>query len=358
MHPTRNDYFILLRATSQTIKPLINSSLRRFVNKLGPSATYIRLLADQRLTDSAMLLRPFLVRLAYEAAGGSDWLTIAPVCAAAELLNISSYQSNLSFDGKHHLASQLDRSNQFIASALTREAAFELIDSLQVMNVKRAQSHFAVSNIQIYIGQHYDLNVLTAKSYDLSINFEQYLSAYRRRCYGLSGAFAEQCGRVGAILANASSHIEDSLGTFGQEFGVGLQLVNDVGDFTPTPGIGTDTLRKNYDCFTDLVEGRLTLPIAYALTHGFSSDREMLWNLIKNCSLTQKEKSIAFECVLRSGAFTYAKRLASEHKKHCKTMLHTLFPSLARDMLSIMASQLTTNKYFYELNQTHNGQKQ
>jgi len=94
----RLEYFEELRKTSDAIKPSIEKYFAGFYQKHGGIYRSILYLVSERIKKNTLLLKPFLVRLSYEVSGGKSLERILPICAAAELINISSYQANLSFD--------------------------------------------------------------------------------------------------------------------------------------------------------------------------------------------------------------------------------------------------------------------
>ncbi len=67
------------------------------------------------------------------------------------------------------------------------------------------------------------------------------------------------CARLGGVLGSLSEAEEQSLADYGRYAGVAFQLVDDVLDFTASPSqLGKPVL-------SDLKEGKVTLPLIYAL---------------------------------------------------------------------------------------------
>ena len=340
-----------MKETSEAVRPIILKYLEPFRDEHVDLHNIVSYFASKRLNAGSLLLKPLLVRLSYEVIGGIDWDKISPVCAAAELINISSYQSNLSFDGKLDISSRQKSNNQIIASFLSRELSFEIVNSIVCIigerKVQKVLRCLEESNKQIYIGQFIDLNVLTRDTYDISNNFDDYLSEYIRRCEKLSGIFSEQCSIIGGILAGAKKNDLISLASFGRNFGIGLHIVNDIGDFVvPHRNNGKQFASCSYDCFSDIINGKITLPIFYTLCYGKDHQRDNLLKIIYKSQLDLNDKYYLLTTLLSCGAISYAKHLAKSYFVKAKRYIHLLPPSISRNYLSMMVSSLRTNKYF------------
>jgi len=83
--------------------------------------------------------------------------------------------------------------------------------------------------------------------------------AYRAVVDGKTASLFAWCGRAGARLAEANAATVDALGTYGLHLGHAFQIVDDVLDVEGDPRL----LGKS--ALSDLREGKLTLPLLYAL---------------------------------------------------------------------------------------------
>ncbi|HXI38854.1 MAG TPA: polyprenyl synthetase family protein [Bryobacteraceae bacterium] len=75
------------------------------------------------------------------------------------------------------------------------------------------------------------------------------------------------CAKLGALVAGADSQTEEKLGDYAWNLGMAFQLVDDVLDFTARE----KTLGKPVG--GDLREGKVTLPLVYALEHASADER-------------------------------------------------------------------------------------
>jgi octaprenyl-diphosphate synthase len=78
------------------------------------------------------------------------------------------------------------------------------------------------------------------------------------------------CARMGGIAANVDESTESRLGEFAWNLGMAFQLVDDILDFTSTEKI----LGK--PAGNDLREGKVTLPLIYALEKATAAERQMI----------------------------------------------------------------------------------
>ena len=86
--------------------------------------------------------------------------------------------------------------------------------------------------------------------------------AYRKTACLFSG-----CSRLGAVLGKQPKHIEEALAAYGRNAGLAFQLVDDLLDFTAS----LEKLGK--PVLSDLKEGKVTLPLIFALQSGASRRR-------------------------------------------------------------------------------------
>jgi octaprenyl-diphosphate synthase len=78
------------------------------------------------------------------------------------------------------------------------------------------------------------------------------------------------CAKLGALVAGADSQTEEKLGEYAWNLGMAFQLVDDVLDFTARE----KTLGKPVG--GDLREGKVTLPVVYALEHAQAEERRTI----------------------------------------------------------------------------------
>jgi octaprenyl-diphosphate synthase len=83
------------------------------------------------------------------------------------------------------------------------------------------------------------------------------------------------CARLGAIAAGAGAAAEEKLGEYGWNLGMAFQLIDDVLDFTSRE----KTLGKPVG--GDLREGKVTLPLVYALERANAEERRLVETILR-----------------------------------------------------------------------------
>src|SRR5215813_590107 len=96
------------------------------------------------------------------------------------------------------------------------------------------------------------------------------------------------CARLGAISAGGDTHTQEQLAEYAWNLGMAFQLVDDVLDFTSRE----KTLGKPVG--GDLREGKVTLPLVYALERATPAERELVATILRDRSYD----TVAFRRIL------------------------------------------------------------
>jgi octaprenyl-diphosphate synthase len=138
--------------------------------------------------------------------------------------------------------------------------------------------------------------------------------------------------RAGAIVAGAAESELEALGVFGERMGVAFQLVDDTLDYTG------DSKETGKALLGDLGEGKVTLPLVLALGQapGLSSllDRARAGDRAAADELGQT--------VRKMGVCQDVRRRAGLETDKALAALSVVRASPARDMLRVLATELTT----------------
>jgi len=136
------------------------------------------------------------------------------------------------------------------------------------------------------------------------------LATYKTACL-FSG-----CARLGGVLGGLGNIHEEALAEYGRNAGLAFQLVDDLLDFTAS----SEQLGK--PVLSDLKEGKVTLPLIYAMENGHSEARELVARVLeeKEFNSVQPEKLVAL--VRDSGALDRARSLALVYAGRAKACLN------------------------------------
>ncbi|HSU73149.1 MAG TPA: polyprenyl synthetase family protein [Candidatus Binatia bacterium] len=330
--PERKTYHEIARETSAEVDKILDAYL-------SDADPHTQLLPRKRMNGNYRL-RDVSTRLGYEIAGGKDWNDVVPVAAAFELENCSSYVINWILDKKGEVTSEKERNNFIIAGMQLRELAHQVLVEHGLDKLVSS-----ISDIQQrgYRGQYADLNLLKVENASDFPTLESFLATYEERCTNLSGVFHAHCLFSGSIVADKAELL---LYDAGLRFGSALQSTNDIGDFMP-PRSDTRTAEKPYsDQFSDLRQGKLTLPVYLLYAHS-PEDRVFVEERVGG---TWTDYETVVDRLRATGAFdycySYLRRKKNELEKHMRTNFsHTQ----ERSNIIQMFAAITSNKFIYAL---------
>jgi octaprenyl-diphosphate synthase len=152
--------------------------------------------------------------------------------------------------------------------------------------------------------------------------------AYRKTARLFSG-----CTRLGGVLGGQDKSIEDALAEYGRNAGLAFQLVDDLLDFTSSPEkVGKPVL-------SDLKEGKVTLPLIFALQNGSGKEshaahRRLVAAVLEERGFQSVRPEEITQLVRESGALDRARKLAEAHARQAVACLDALPDSEYRRALS------------------------
>jgi len=136
------------------------------------------------------------------------------------------------------------------------------------------------------------------------------LSTYKTACL-FSG-----CARLGGVLGGLDAEHETVLADYGRYSGLAFQLVDDLLDFTAS----SEQLGK--PVLSDLKEGKVTLPLIYAMENGHHEAREMVARVLEEKEFHSVQPETLVALVRDSGALDRTRNLALEYAVRAKACLN------------------------------------
>ncbi|MBY0467742.1 MAG: polyprenyl synthetase family protein [Burkholderiaceae bacterium] len=192
--------------------------------------------------------------------------------------------------------------------------AFQMMVSVNRMRVLEVLSE--ATNV---IAEGEVLQLMNMHNPDVQVS--DYLKVIRFKTAKLFEASA----RLGAVLAEAPSDIEEACANYGRSLGTAFQLVDDLLDYEGT----TTELGKNVG--DDLREGKPTLPLLLAMERGSAAERELIRAAILEGEVARLPEVI--EVVRRTGSIAATREAAREQIQLAQQSLVGLRPSIYRDAL-------------------------
>jgi octaprenyl-diphosphate synthase len=126
-----------------------------------------------------------------------------------------------------------------------------------------------------------------------------------------TAALFEACAAIGALSAGADEEQVRRAGQFGRDLGIMFQIRDDIFDYYDSKEIGKPT-------GNDMAEGKLTLPVIYALnTHRMDSMMNLA-RKVKQGGVNADEIAVLVEFAKQSGGIDYAERRMQDYREKCQ----------------------------------------
>jgi octaprenyl-diphosphate synthase len=181
---------------------------------------------------------------------------------------------------------------------------------MQSFRMALAERSFAILDILIDLTQRMVEGELIQLTFLGQMNLTEQDAidlAYRKTACLLSGS-----ARLGAVLGNCGPEEEQALADYGRNAGLAFQLVDDLLDFTASPS------RLGKPVLSDLRQGKVTLPLIYALEQAGPREREMIRTVLaeRGFESVRPEQVAAF--VRSSGAIERTRATARRFAERAK----------------------------------------
>ncbi len=245
-------------------------------------------------------IRPLLLLLA-AASCGADWQSALPAAAAVELLhNFSLVHDDVQDNSDKRRGRPTVWAKWGVPMAinvgdtlfvLSNQATMDLIKSHPASIVVRAAAILHDSCLDLTRGQFMDMSY--EERNDLTIE------DYWPMIGGKTSALLAACTHIGALLGNAKNEIQENYRQFGYHLGMAFQIQDDI------LGIWGEESITGKSAASDLVEGKNSLPVLYAL--GKKGKFAQLWN--QGPIKANEVKAVAAQ-LEREGAREYANEMS------------------------------------------------
>ena len=129
-----------------------------------------------------------------------------------------------------------------------------------------------------------------------------------------TAALFEACAAIGALSAGASEEQVKQSGDFGRNLGIMFQIRDDIFDYFDSKEIGKPT-------GNDMAEGKLTLPVIYALNSHRMDSMMNLARKVKQGGVNADEIAVLVEFAKQSGGIDYAEQRMKDFHQLCQQFI-------------------------------------
>lgn len=301
-----------------------NAMNRLIEYELRSDVPLVREIAHYIVQSGGKRLRPLIVLLVARMCGyqGSDHIKLA---ALVEFLHTATLlhddvvdKSNRRRNRKSANAIWGNSASVLIGDFLYSRA-FQLmveIDSMELMEI--------ISEATNSIAEGEVLQLQNVGN--TSLSEIEYMDIIQRKTAMLFQAAAH----TGAVLAGGGADEVQKLRDFGLHFGLAFQLIDDWLDYAGT----SESMGKNVG--DDLAEGKATLPLIYAMSHGSKTDSATIHGAISSQAAEQIPE--VMHAVRNSGALDYVRTQAQQQTDWCLSCLESLAANPYRQGLEALAN--------------------
>lgn len=257
-------------------------------------------------------LRPLLVSIGYEAAGGKSATTVTPAGLAVELFHTSALIHDDIMDRamdrrgvptvEHAIARRSGNPHAGLGTAILSGdlflAAADQFDRivLPASRRERARRAFRTMAEETIFGQQLEFDLSRSKYVSLE-------DIVRTMTYKSGRYSIEWPLTIGAILGGARPPQLKSFSSFSVPLGMAFQLRDDI---LGTFGNPSETGKS---CDSDIREGKRTLLVYFTHEHATAAERKLLWRILGNQRASSKDIARARVLMKRTGALASAQEL-------------------------------------------------
>lgn len=299
------------------------------IDRLNSNVDLINQMSHYIIASGGKRIRPLLLLLCARATnyGGTEHHAMAVVI---ELIHTATLLHDDVVDESTTRRNQ-DTANELwgnAASVLVGDflysRAFEILVEPNSMSIMRILSK---ATNQIAEGEVLQLlNIRNA-----NVSQTKYFNVIEQKTARL---FEAAC-KIGALLSDSSEKTINSLGDFGLHLGIAFQIIDDALDYESN----ITTMGKEVG--DDLSEGKITLPMIYALEKTSGSENKILRDAIKTADASNIDKIINILCSVN--AFEFTRKIAENESQKALKSLKNIPDSEYRSALKLLC-ELSQNR--------------
>jgi octaprenyl-diphosphate synthase len=165
----------------------------------------------------------------------------------------------------------------------------------------------------------------------IEISEADYMELVDRKTASLFSA----CARLGAVAGSPDEALEQKLGEFAWNLGIAFQLIDDILDFTARE----TTLGKPVG--NDLREGKVTLPVVYALESGDREGRQMVETVLRDGNYEKVSVADIRKFIDRHNGIVRAQNRAEAFAEKARSIINEFPESPYQRALAAVADLVT-----------------
>lgn len=277
-----------IAADFEQFEELFNKTLTHTDRLLSDTLTHIRQRGGKRM-------RPILALLMAKNFGEVSMVT-QYAAIGLELLHTASLVHDDVVDESSERRGQASLNASYNNKVAVLVGDYIL--STALLNVSYTRDNRIVENLA-QLGQTLAAGEILQLSNIQNMDFseEVYYQVIKKK----TASLFESCAVLGALSANASDEETENARIFGEQLGMMFQIRDDIFDYYNSPEIGKPT-------GNDMAEGKLTLPVLYALNLTPYESMITLARKVKLGTINTDEIAVLVEFAKQQGGIDYAEQ--------------------------------------------------
>ena len=264
-----------LASIKALVDPELHATDQLILSSLASRVPLIEAIGEHIVQSGGKRIRPIVTLLCAKACGytGDKHIILAAIVEfihTATLLHDDVVDTSAQRRGKPTANAIWDNAASVLTGDFVYSRAFELMVQLDDIEVLRMLAQASNRMAEGEVAQ-------LANCHKLDLTEAAYFEVIEGKTATL---FAAACA-IAARLAGKDAACQQALYEYGNLLGCAFQVIDDVLDYTAD----ADTLGKNVG--DDLVEGKLTLPLIYALARTEGATRTTLEDIIRSADIAR-----------------------------------------------------------------------
>ena len=308
------------------IQALMKSDLEAMdeilVNRLDSNVDLINQMSQHIINSGGKRIRPLLLLMCaratnYKGDYHHSMAVVIELIHTATLLHDDVVDHSATRRGQETANELWGNAPSVLVGDFLYSRAFEIMvepNSMQIMKILSKATN------QISEGEVLQLlNIKNAK-----VSESEYFEVIESKTACL---FKAAC-QIAGILSESNQNTIGALGSFGMHLGNAFQIIDDTLDYE------SDSLVMGKEIGDDLSEGKVTLPMIYALENTKGIEKEILSSAIKNADSSNIDNIV--NILLSVNAFEYSRKVAKNESTQALKSLEIIPNSEYRSALQLL----------------------
>jgi octaprenyl-diphosphate synthase len=301
----------IIESIKATLKPELELFDKALVNSLQTDNPILEGVNSYIFQRAGKKFRPLLVMLAARMAGGGVNMAGIHASIAIELLHTATLVHDDVIDDTMERRGSPSVNARWGNKVAVLSGDYMLSTALQqVAKTGNIEILHAISFIGMQLSDGELLQLNTTQQ--TRISEAEYFRIIRKKTAYLFAV----CAEVGAISGGATKEQTENLKQYGEYLGLCFQIRDDIFDYYDQGDLGKPT-------GNDVRDGKVTLPLIYALQHASAEEREKVVTWINLKNFTQENIEYISRFARENGGVDYAIRCMEDFRNKATEALRS-----------------------------------